>query len=335
MFHNPYYGLQAYVSHSASEEEIKQYIDTYIPPASLRPGLFNRGRFIAALPLIRPAAKVIPEYIFEAKTPEDLRQENQTQSPQQQKINFYDKSYYNTWDESAIRFRKPSWAYEWLSFLMIILLIALLFVQPLMLGILIFSHDYSLAGLLHKEQFNLLPYLNSGALGIIAICWILKKTHPRQGLGCIYEFNRRSGFVSKLKYPLFLGFKKPKVTKFPFTEMEGVICSRVTGSEVSSRYDELIFQHRFSSFSFTLRDDCKVLIFSQQTAADYWHFIQNYMDISKTLPDIPLFEKYRSKDPTSAEYDQNKHRKPDYWLNMDDGLWSQKINANFTKLRAR
>ena len=58
--------------------------------------------------------------------------------------------------------------------------------------------------------------------------------------------------------------------------------------------------------------------------AALWNFLQQYMDTSAPLPDIPLFEPNRAKDPTTAAYDQHTGRNPRYWIDMDEATYEQK-----------
>ena len=41
------------------------------------------------------------------------------------------------------------------------------------------------------------------------------------------------------------------------------------------------------------------------------------MDVSHPLPDAPLSEEHRQKDPTTAEHDRTTGRNPRYWIDMD------------------
>jgi len=50
-----------------------------------------------------------------------------------------------------------------------------------------------------------------------------------------------------------------------------------------------------------------------------WEFLQQYMDISKPLPDVPTMEPFRDKDPVTAAWDKAHNRPPRYWREMDIG----------------
>jgi hypothetical protein len=39
----------------------------------------------------------------------------------------------------------------------------------------------------------------------------------------------------------------------------------------------------------------------------YWDLIRQYMDVTRSLPDIPLFEPWRPLDPTTKSHDANNY----------------------------
>ena len=49
-----------------------------------------------------------------------------------------------------------------------------------------------------------------------------------------------------------------------------------------------------------------------------WNTIQWYMDVSRPLPDLPILEEHRSKDPMTAAHDKEVGRKADFWASMSE-----------------
>ncbi len=47
-----------------------------------------------------------------------------------------------------------------------------------------------------------------------------------------------------------------------------------------------------------------------------WEYMQHFMDISRPLPDVPMFEPFRPKDPVTAEHDRRSGRYENYWRDM-------------------
>jgi len=48
-----------------------------------------------------------------------------------------------------------------------------------------------------------------------------------------------------------------------------------------------------------------------------WEYLQHFMDISRPLPDIPMSEPFRHKDPVTAEHDRRTGRPEHYWRDID------------------
>jgi len=66
---------------------------------------------------------------------------------------------------------------------------------------------------------------------------------------------------------------------------------------------------------------------SDKNSLALWDMWQNYMDISKPLPDIPVLEEFRHLDPTTAEHDRRTSRNPRHWRDMDDRTFKTAILA--------
>lgn len=66
---------------------------------------------------------------------------------------------------------------------------------------------------------------------------------------------------------------------------------------------------------------------SDKNSLALWDMWQNYMDISKPLPDIPALEEFRHLDPTTIEDDRRTGRNPRHWRDMDDRTFKAAILA--------
>jgi len=62
-----------------------------------------------------------------------------------------------------------------------------------------------------------------------------------------------------------------------------------------------------------------------------WNFWLQYMDSTAPLPDIPLFEPHRHKDPVTAEHDKRSGRNPRYWRDMDEATYKQKTDEMYKR----
>jgi len=97
----------------------------------------------------------------------------------------------------------------------------------------------------------------------------------------------------------------------PFDEFDPYfsIATNPTGS--SNYYLRLV--HRYSSRSVVQPDSYN----TPWEAEVGWELLQQFMDVSQPLPDVPGWELTRRYDPTSIEYDQRHGRPPDYWKDRD------------------
>lgn len=150
------------------------------------------------------------------------------------------------------------------------------------------------------------------------VFYLINKYNPVQpGIGSPWELNRQTGMVSLYQYDETNPDEEPQIKTAPFHEMK---------AEISNSFDRygarhlLLLNHRYSDLSIPVG----LLIGTQsdiQYCDDLWDFIQNYMDVTKPLPDIPLFEEYRHLDPTTKVYDEKTNRPARYWREMNKADW--------------
>lgn len=77
-------------------------------------------------------------------------------------------------------------------------------------------------------------------------------------------------------------------------------------------------------FSLCLKDEkIKISVINpecySESAAPYadWTFIKLFMDSTKPLPDLPIFEPVRPKYAATKCYDENNSRPPRFWRDME------------------
>lgn len=160
-------------------------------------------------------------------------------------------------------------------------------------------------------------------LSLWLICKLLYTLLPiKHGIGSPWELNRQTGLVST--YNKKKPKEPPQINTAPFAEMDAFMARKLDRFGFTFT---LVIAHRYSSMTVPVGDligDTSAL----ENCEMLWDFIQNYMDISKPLPDITLFEDCRSKDPTTAAYDQQTNRNPRYWIDMDDKQWQHQLKTN-------
>ncbi|MCO7574379.1 hypothetical protein NJH78_30760 [Pseudomonas chlororaphis] len=181
--------------------------------------------------------------------------------------------------------------------------------------------------------------LYSWILGVPLVCWgigsLVVNYFPsiwfRPPKGPLWELNRRTGLVTFFDYKRF---KKEGVfdeTTAPFYEFDAYIVTSPDRQGLPMNSLFLIHRYRDIRINFnnliapdnTLQRPCAL-----------WDFFQNFMDISRPLPDIPLYEPYRHLDPVTAEYDRQQQRPARYWIDMDDETFKAKVKEMLGKIDA-
>jgi hypothetical protein len=153
--------------------------------------------------------------------------------------------------------------------------------------------------------------------------WIYKDPN-----GPLWEFNRRTGLVTVFRNPKKKRDAGQIAWQSPFAEFDGYVHSGPTHQGLPLYYGAMV--HRYREEALTLTD------FQAASANDedhkaLWNFWLQYMDSSAPLPDIPLFEPHRSKDPVTAEHDKRVGRNPSYWRDMDEATYKQKTDEMYKK----
>ncbi|HEB98273.1 MAG TPA: hypothetical protein ENJ05_02075 [Thiotrichales bacterium] len=162
-------------------------------------------------------------------------------------------------------------------------------------------------------QYFSLPFLLVYFLGKTAIKrgWVKDKNNV--------VLNRCTGMVE-------FTYKKER-RQIPFDEFDPYISTGVGPNGVAHYYLRLI--HRYS-------DAAVVNPHSQYETWEVeaeWERLQRFMDISKPLPDIPMYEITRLSDPTSIEHDRKTGRPPDFWRQQDPEEVSRWADASREALR--
>ncbi|ASA55637.1 hypothetical protein [Vibrio gazogenes] len=126
-----------------------------------------------------------------------------------------------------------------------------------------------------------------------------------------YCLNRETGMVT------LYGEHNRKIFSHPFIEFDCILASNPNHQGLLSY--RLMLVHRYSDYAQGV--NIGSLVGVNAPLAEYrrlWNMIQQYMDVSKPLPDIPMLEQFRELDPTTAAYDQQHQRNPNYWRSMSD-----------------
>lgn len=151
--------------------------------------------------------------------------------------------------------------------------------------------------------------------------WLIK---PDKGPK--WEFNRRTGLVTVYHYDrrgVWGRSGEPDEEVAPFYEFDACLTQEVIypGGTVHTlylvnRYHPIVLAVG-ELIGKTTPEECYAL----------WDMLQNFMDTSRPLPDIPLWEEHRPHDPVTAEHDRRTRRPPCYWRDMDKATWQRHNEA--------
>lgn len=239
---------------------------------------------------------------------------------------------------SSIRYAtlpKVSWALLWMQhggrilftwlFPLFLLTMAILWAQlPEYMGFSEFFWD----GIVPLLLYMFLPML---------LCWglgrFLEKKYPnlvyQEPKGPLWELNRRTGMVTLFKDPEKEGQSGEIRGQAPFHEWDGYLLS--LPDHQGNIWYRLVLVHKTREWALPM-NQLLAATTSREDVLAYWDLIRQYMDVTKPLPDIPLFEAYRFLDPTTSDHDEKKGRDPLYWRNMNEEDYEAFKRENRTAL---
>jgi hypothetical protein len=142
--------------------------------------------------------------------------------------------------------------------------------------------------------------------------------------GPIWEINRRTGLVTLFDYDNNGEYKKNgtigEITA-PFYEFDAYIAT--TPDRQGLPMNVLYIAHRYRDI--VINFGALVPPGAGELCCAMWDFLQNYMDTSRPLPDLPRYEEFRHLDPVTAQHDREVGRNPRLWIDMDDQTFERTL----------
>ena len=247
-------------------------------------------------------------------------------------------TYHGRLDEECLRYAtlpKISWALLWMQHggrlgfyilfpIFVFVWLVMWFMEPDEISLTYFFSDAVLPTLL----YFFLPML---------LCWgigrFLEKKYPKlvyqEPKGPLWELNRRTGMLTLFKNPEKKGQSGEIRGQAPFHEWDGYLLS--LPDHQGNIWYRLVLVHKTQELALPM-NQLFAATTNREDVLAYWDLIRQYMDVTKSLPDIPLFEAYRHLDLTTRAQDEKKGRDPLYWRNMNEEDYEAIKRENRTAL---
>jgi hypothetical protein len=283
--------------------------------------------------------EVAPDDFFRGATPSDLRYVEKGLQEKREKLAlgtyvpapFEHMDFHDRHDQERFRFslwskRSRFWAYLHL-FGKWFFLLGLLPGLFTLLAMIFTGNDpwIDVTVIMFKGVFSWL-------LGIPLMCWAITslviryvpRLWVKPSRGPLWEINRRTGLVTLFDYDNHGEYKKNgtigEITA-PFYEFDAYIATSVDRQGLPMNV--LYIAHRYRDI--VINFGGLVPPGSGELCCALWDFLQNYMDTSRPLPDLPRYEEFRPLDPVTAQYDREVGRNPRLWIDMDDQTFERAL----------
>lgn len=309
------------------------------PKESNQQSALFRKSWTMGSPLSKGASSgLIPPGLLETWHPQQLREYEEIEKRKGVAELQERHTYHGRLDEECLRYAtlpKLSWALLWMQHggrltfyilfpIFVFVWVVMWFMEPADVS---FSHYFSDA-VLPTLLFFFSPML---------LCWglgrLLEKKYPKlvyQDIkGPLWELNRRTGMVTLFKDPEKEGQSGEIRGQAPFHEWDGYLLS--LPDHQGNIWYRLVLVHKTQEWALPM-NQLLAATTNREDVLAYWDLIRQYMDVTKPLPDIPLFEAYRYLDPTTRAHDEKTGRDPYHWRNMNEEDYDAFKRKNQTAL---
>ncbi|RFA29873.1 hypothetical protein CAI21_08545 [Alkalilimnicola ehrlichii] len=149
-------------------------------------------------------------------------------------------------------------------------------------------------------------------IAIFGLLTLVEKSKLLSNKGNFW-LNRQTGMVV---IPRWRG-----AVELPFEEFDAYLLSH-TGYTAGVEH-KLQLVHRYSNELLICPQPCH----DSWEVEALWEYWQQYMDVSRPLPDVPIFEPVRELDPVTAAYDREHNRPKYYWRNISQRRADHMVRA--------
>ncbi|MCC4265867.1 hypothetical protein LL240_15620 [Oceanimonas baumannii] len=133
----------------------------------------------------------------------------------------------------------------------------------------------------------------------------------------VFELNRRTGMVTVYRHGRVY-------YSHPFTEFDAYLASGPDHQGFPVHVLNLV--HRYHNYKKACALGQLMLQHgNRQHCLDLWSMLQQYMDVTRPLPDLLMLEACRPLDPTTRAYDEAHGRPERFWRDMTDEQYQKAI----------
>ncbi|MCQ4315540.1 hypothetical protein EA797_02235 [Stutzerimonas zhaodongensis] len=311
------------------------------PAATKRSWLFRFGS--SRLPWGH-TEDIVPHSMLSHTSPAGLRDveryEHALETGEEQREAYELLDYHQVIDHERYRHASLSkrslfWFYLWVGGRFVFWVMAIFLPLTWLVGAAALDDEYlsNLLAIIKETAWTFLVPLACWAIGSLVV-HKLTNCVVRPSKGPLWEFNRRTGMVTIFDYDNMGEHKRSGTIgefSYPFHEFDAYISSGPDRQGLI--WHQLHLVHRYHDLAI----DLSPIVSKDSSMAPHfaaWDFLQNYMDTSRPLPDIPLFEQHRAQDPVTAEHDRRTARPERYWRDMDDETWDARLTQNLARVNA-
>lgn len=196
----------------------------------------------------------------------------------------------------------------------------------------VFFGGRSLEGYITNAYIPAILYIGGPCALIWGAISLIERLFPsviyKAPKGPLWEFNRRTGLVTVFRNPKKKRDAGQIAWQSPFSEFDGYVHSGPTHQGLPLYYGAMVHRYREEALTLTAFQAASA---NDEDHKALWNFWLQYMDSTAPLPDIPLFEPHRDKDPVTAEHDKRTGRNPRYWRDMDSATYKQKTDEMYKR----
>ena len=179
------------------------------------------------------------------------------------------------------------------------------------------------------DSFKPTIFMLGVALTLALPAYIIGEVLPRLNIKLnafpVFELNRRTGMVTV--------YRKGKLYySHPFVEFDAYLGTLADHQGSPHYFMNLV--HRYHQYDRACGlSDLTSRIYREDNIYTLWPMIQQYMDVTRPLPDMLFLEPYRQLDPTTKAHDAATGRPERYWRDMNDEEYERIINQQDAEQR--